>query len=161
MKFLVNYPEIAMWIIGLLLTTISTLIGFVLWYVLQLIKEAKGLNGKISKNNANIIDLKQKVTSVLSSLYTSEKNIWDELIKLRRSVVSGTMVLRRRKEEVNKILEDSRRVKSTLDKHSKILDQSIKVLRRNRSELDLLRTKTVGLSEQLIMIKDDKESSDK
>ena len=152
---IVKFPTVATWFIGILLTIISALVGFVLWYVLQLIKEARGLGGKISKNTYEILGLKQETNELLSEIHSSNKSVWEELHKLRGSVVSGTMVLQRRKAEVSQILEDTKRAKDKLAAHDQLFTKGIKVLRRHRSELTLLRSRVQNISEDVLLIKEE------
>lgn len=151
-ELLVN-TKIATWIIGLLLGLVSTLTGFVMWYVLRLIEEARGLSGKISKNTYSILELKEQQARQLSALHTSEKGMWDELLNLRRAVVSGTLVLQRRKTETNQILEDQRRAKDQVAKHQKILNGHHQALKSQKSILDLSQSKLHTISEELFILK--------
>lgn len=149
----VIFAKVAAWLIGLLLSIISALMGFLLWYILKIFKGTGDLNGKISKNTYTILDLKEQQTSNLSALHSSEKSIWDELIKLRRALVSGTMVLQRRREETNQILDDQRRAESEMAKHKKILQGHHKLLKRHRGRLDLTETKVIDLSDEIMLLK--------
>ena len=151
--------KIITWVIGILMTIIGSLCGFLLWYVIRVFKKAESLDGKISKIHYETIALREANGQIFSALHSSEKSVWDELIKLRRSVVSGTLVLRRRKQEVDKIVADTRRAENRMDKHEKILDASVQVFRKHRAEFQLIRTKLINLEHDLTLVTEEKPNS--
>jgi hypothetical protein len=149
--------EILIALIGVLLTIVGAMAGLIIWYLKSVIKKASRLNEKIGKNTYSILDLKDSINGVFSSLHSSEKSVWEELVKLRRTLVSGTMVLRGRKKEIGELLADQRRVKSKLEDHQKILAKGIKTLKIHNDEFKLIRTKLHNISKDIFIIKDVKD----
>lgn len=163
-EILKNNVDVAIWIIGILLSIIGILFSFVLFYIKSVFKETKGLSGKISKNNYSIIELKTSVAGVLSSLHSTEKGVWEELINLQRTVASGTMAIKQRREDIREIMDEQRRSERRMAACRKTLRVALQAFKQNRlqinknkSEINLMRTKISNLGDNLLLIGEDKE----
>lgn len=163
-EILKNNVDVAIWIIGILLSIIGVLFSFVLFYVRNVFKETAGLNAKISKNNYSIIELKTSVAGVLSSLLATEKGVWKELIELQRTVASGTMAIKQRREDIREIMDEQKRSRNRMATSRKALRLALQAFKQNRlqinknkSELNLMRTRISNLGDNLIIVGEDKK----
>lgn len=148
--------QIFLWLIGILLSVIGILGSFVLWYVIKVFKGTEELSGKVSKIRSEAITFRKTVGDTFFNLQTSQESIRKRLHKLQRAVVSGTMVLKRRREETRQFLAESKRARDQLDSHQKALEKSVRVLRAQDSEIKLIRTKLINLNEQLTLVTSNK-----
>lgn len=126
-------------------------------HIVKLLRKADENSGKLGKIHAETIENRQRISRIGEDLCASTKNLWDELLNLRRTLDTTNMVLQRRRVEVDKLTRDQRRTEDRVDTHKKILSQTIKVLKRHDGRIELFRSKVVNLSDELIMIKKDEE----
>lgn len=159
-KFLVNNSELAGWVIGILLSIVSVLFGTVIYFLKDIILGAKQNSGKISKINSNLIEFKNVHAETVNSIYTAEKNIWEELLKLRRAVEEGNLVIGRRKEEIIKLREDTFRIQRKLEEHHRLHIQFFRSIRARKSEAEVFESEIQKISAELLLIKNKKENKD-
>lgn len=157
LETIVTNQKIAAWVIGFLLAFISLLICFVLWYVKSIIFKVNTFEKRISKNAYSMLQLKKESLDWLSKVYSADQSLWKELSKIRRTLVSGTLVLRRRKKEIKEILEDQKRTRSRLGKHEEILQSSIILHQKNKNRFMLLHTKLTDVAKEVSMKQDKKK----
>lgn len=157
LKFLNQHPELAIWVIGVLLTIISVLFGLVVKYFKDILEKAKEHGAAISKTNYTILQLREEQTKYSSSVHTAQKGIWEELIELRRSLVETNMVIGRRKEEVNQIRDDLRRFNNRLAEYRSLQKQFFVSIKNRKAEIDILKSTTLQITEDLKIIKSRKD----
>lgn len=127
------------WIISSLLSFIGLLGSFILWYVISIFKKAEKLDEQIERNTTKITSLREHFNENISKVFTSQQGVGEDLIKLRGAVVSGTVVLRRRKTEITEIMEDQRRTKGRVAAINNELEQHKRVLIRHNNEIIKLK----------------------
>ena len=131
--------EFYQWIISGLLSLLGLTGGFILWYVASIFKKTEGLDEQIRRNNAKITTLREHFNENISKVFTAQQGVGDELLKVRRAVVSSTVVLRRRKTEIDKIVEDGKWTQDRVEQTNAELDRHKKVLIKHESELIKLK----------------------
>ncbi len=152
-KFLSSNPELAGWVVGILLTVISVLAGFVVKYFRDIIRKADRHSGAISRVNSNLIDFKNSHANAVNSIYTSQKEMWEEIAKLRGSVEEGNVVIGRRKEELDQLRDDTWRVKRKLAEHHGLHKQFFLSIRNRAKEGKILDSKLKQISQDLFIVK--------
>jgi len=138
---------------GVLMTLVGGATFFAGIYFKEMIRKSKVNEDKIGKVHSDTIDTRARITRVGETLCSSNKSIWDELIKVRRSVDNTNTIIQRRQLETDKILSEQRRAKNTLAKHTKALTTTIKVLKKQGGRLGLLQTKVITLNDEMMLIK--------
>ena len=131
--------EILPWIISTLLSFIGLLCGFVLWYVLSIFKKTESLDEQIKRNNAKVTSLREHFNENVSKVFTSQQAIGEDLVKVRRTLVSSTVVLKRRKTEIAQVVADGKRTASRVDEINGELEKHKKVLIGHNTEIIKLK----------------------
>lgn len=126
-------------IISGLLSVISLLGGFALWYVVSIFNKTEKLDEQIKRNNAKITSLREHLNENISKIYSSQQGIGTDLVKLRGAVVSGTVVLRRRKSEIAQVMEDGKRTQNRVETINRELEKHKKVLVQHDSDIVMLK----------------------
>jgi hypothetical protein len=149
--------NIEIWLVtifnGVLVFILSLILKPVIDYLKAIVTETKGFRKDVESLKENHADATERFERGVHKVYSVEANIWRELNKLRRSVVMSNLVIRKRKSEVNQILEESRRAKDRLDSYQKIAEAASKVARFHNTEIKSLKTEMVNLKNDMILIK--------
>lgn len=138
------------WIISTLLSIIGLMSGGVLWYVANIFKKAEGLDNEIKRNNQKITALREHLNENISKIYSSQQSVGGEIINLRRTLVSTTVVIRRRKAEADRIMEDTKRTQDKLEEIGRELESQKQTLATQQGSL-------VKLAKGLILVKGEKK----
>lgn len=134
------------WIISTLLSLIGVMGGFVCWYVLQLLREAKSHGQQIKRANEKITGLREYLNKHVSEILASEKSVGGELLKIRRTLVGTTVVLERRKSETRQIVADAERTRDRVEENTKRIREHDESIKAHTSEL-------INLNNGFILVK--------
>jgi hypothetical protein len=131
--------EILPWIISTLLSIIGLMGGFVLWYVASIFKKTESLDEQIKRNSAKVTSLREHFNENVSKVFTSQQSIGQDLVKVRRTLVGTTMVLRRRQAEIAEVVADGKRTSDRVGQINRELEKHKKVLIQHNSDIIKLK----------------------
>lgn len=138
---------------GILLFILGLLIKPIADYLKNLIKEVKEFRGQIEELKKEMAEKDHSFRLSISQVHSLESRLWQEVSKLRRSVVNSSLVIRKRRAETKEILQEQNRTSRELEsykKHSKIAAQ---LLKHHNNEIDQLKSKIIVIGNEIKIFK--------
>ena len=148
-SFFLNNQDLAVWIVNILLSIISLLGAFLLWYLISLVKKSGSLDGKIEKTNKSIFRIKRFNEKNISQILTTQTTIVSDLLKIQRTLGSSAMGNESRQAEINKILDSLRRTNDRVEETTRTIEKSLQLLKTHNTEI-------INLKKGLLLIRDKK-----
>lgn len=151
---MIKYEELTL--ISILLTFISLLAGFVLWYVIDIFKQASKLgkdielcNRRINRLNTSYLEGQASQQKHLFNLLTHQESNGERLEKLQRAVASSSLLVENGGKDIARLISSQHEIKHKFDDVEKI----------NRLKLDIIRkhqTEIKKITDELILIRNKK-----
>lgn len=123
-------------------------------YVKNLLREVKSFRKEIKELKYKIDDeITHELEKALHKIYSLEKDLRESLNKLRRSMGSTVMGLRKGREEISQILDMQRKSQNKLDSFERATNIGVKIFKVQESRLKSLESSIVKLNKEIIIIK--------
>ena len=139
---------------GILLLVLGFFVKLVIDHLKKLLKEIEEYKSELQRIEQKLQgEIADRYEGAISQVYSLESRLWQEVNKLRRSVVSGNLLIRRRKAETHQILQEQKDAKGRLDAYEKFSKGASKLLKahhgtvmRHDDDIKVIKTdvKTIG-----------------
>lgn len=146
------------WLITIFNACLVFVIGFLLKlaidYIKDTLKEVKGFRSDLQRLEQKFQgEIGDTFKRAVSQVYSLETRLWSELHKVRRTMVGTSLVIRRRRKEIDKILQEQEQARNRLDQYQKFSQSAVKLLKAHNSEITEMKTTVVSLSKELKIYK--------
>lgn len=149
-------------------TAINAILLFILGYIIKWAVDRIGKDiSKVDKFSDDLERVKNMhrqtesaIYALFSKLQTSHSSLIDGVSKLRRSVVSGSLLIRRRKAEISEIVENASRLKSDLSKAKQIIASGIDIAKAYDVRLKKIENQStiIKVGQDVYIVKGEKKN---